>query len=162
MDCAAVRAVQGTGTDMCGQGSKFALRAAGDFGVAVVISTDKPEDEFFVAGVDEKGDIKVSTAAYGIVKIIETQDSSLFAGFFIIMKFNHVTGGIGMADKGFAFTGFCGAGHGFHLSTDDGDAVVITVAAGHDKSQPSGCLLENIVDSMRIRNNIKHFIDSFF
>lgn len=107
MYCATVRAVQGSGAYMGGQRGEFALRTAGYFGMPVVVSADKPENELFVAGVDEKGNIKVSTAAYGIVKIIETQDCCVFAGFFIIMKFNHITGGIGMADKGFAFTGLC-------------------------------------------------------
>ncbi|ECG1392248.1 TPA_asm: hypothetical protein GNB58_004864 [Salmonella enterica subsp. houtenae serovar 45:g,z51:-] len=88
---------------MGGQRGEFALRTAGYFGMPVVVSADKPENELFVAGVDEKGNIKVSTAAYGIVKIIETQDCCVF----IIMKFNHITGGIGIADKGFAFTGLC-------------------------------------------------------
>ncbi|EEG2784371.1 hypothetical protein GXR14_003084 [Salmonella enterica] len=83
--------------------------------MSVVVSADKPENEFFVAGVDEKRNIKVSTAAHGIVKLINTQDSCVFAGFFIIMKFNHITGDNGMVDKGFAFTGLCG-GHGFYLS----------------------------------------------
>ncbi|EHP5545180.1 hypothetical protein KPO98_004066 [Salmonella enterica] len=73
----------------------------------VVVSADKLENELFVAGIDEKGNIRVSTAVHGIVKIIETQDSSIFAGFFIIMKFYHITGVIGMADEGFAFTGLC-------------------------------------------------------
>lgn len=141
MYCAAVGAVQGSGAYMCGQGSKFALRAAGDFGVAAVISADKPEDEFFVTGVDEEGNTEVSTAVHGIVEFIKTQDSSLFASVVDIVQLHHITGLLRVADKGFTFTGFCGAGHGFHLSTDDGDAVVITAAAGHDKSQPSGCLL---------------------
>ena len=39
---AAVGAVLGTGTDMCGQGSEFALRAAGDIGVTAVTGADKP------------------------------------------------------------------------------------------------------------------------
>lgn len=35
----------------------------------------------------------------------------LFAGFFIIMKLNHIAGDIGVADLRFAFTGPGGAGH---------------------------------------------------
>ncbi|ECH1725676.1 hypothetical protein FPJ14_23585 [Salmonella enterica] len=98
---------------MGGQRCEFALCAAGCFGIPAVVSTDKPENELFVAGVDEKGNIKVSAAAHGIVEIIETQDSCVFAGFVIIMKLNHITGNIGMVDKGFALTGLCGTGHDF-------------------------------------------------
>ncbi|EJO7321621.1 hypothetical protein ACFE4M_004584 [Salmonella enterica] len=107
MDCAAVGAVQGTGTEMCGQGSKFALRAAGDFGVAAVISADKPEDEFFVTGINEEGNTEVSTAVHGIIEFIKTQDSSLFAGVVDIVQLHHITGLLGVADKGFTFTGRC-------------------------------------------------------
>ncbi|MGU3416603.1 hypothetical protein [Enterobacter bugandensis] len=103
---AAVGAVQGTGTDMCGQGSEFALRAAGDFGMTTVISADKPEDEFFVACINEEGNAEVSTAAYGIVEIIETQDSSVLAGIILIMTLNHITGRVRVADPGFTFAGF--------------------------------------------------------
>nr|WP_167565878.1 hypothetical protein [Candidatus Erwinia dacicola] len=87
----AVWSVPGTSADMCSQGSEFPLRAAGDFGVPVVVSADKPEDEFFVTGVDEEGNIEVITAAHGIVELIKMQDSSIFTSFFIIMKI--ITGG---------------------------------------------------------------------
>ncbi len=76
---------------MCSQGSEFSLRATGDFGVSVVVSADKLEDEFFVTGVDKEGNIEVITAAHGIVELIKTQDSSIFTSFFIIMKL--ITGG---------------------------------------------------------------------
>jgi hypothetical protein len=71
----------------------------------------KPEDEFFVAGVDKERNVKNSTAVHGIVEVIKTQDSSIFAGFLIIMKLSHITGYIGVADPGFAFTGFSRTGH---------------------------------------------------
>lgn len=77
----------------------------------MVISTDKPEDEFFITVVNKEGNIKVSTAVHGIVEIIKTQDSGVLAGFFIIMKLNHITGDISVADLRFAFTGFSRAGH---------------------------------------------------
>lgn len=65
---AAVRAVQGSGADMGGQRGELALRATGDFGMPVVVSADKPEDEFFVTGVDEEGNTEISTAVHGIVE----------------------------------------------------------------------------------------------
>lgn len=58
---------------MCSQGSEFPLCATGDFGVPVVVSADKPEDEFFIAVVDEEGNIEVSTAVHGIIEVIKTQ-----------------------------------------------------------------------------------------
>ena len=86
---AAVGAVQGAGSDMGGQGSKFALRAAGDFGVTAVISADKPEDEFFVTGISEEGNTEVSTAVHCIVEFIKTQGCSLFAGVTDIVQLHH-------------------------------------------------------------------------
>jgi|GEM_PF-2988451 len=77
----------------------------------MVISADKPEDEFFIAVVDEERDIKVGTAVHCIVKIIKTQDRSVLAGFFIFMKLNHITGDTSVANLRFAFTGFSRAGH---------------------------------------------------
>ncbi|EDB4569333.1 hypothetical protein [Salmonella enterica] len=104
---AAVGAVQGSGAYMGGQGCKFALRAAGDFGVAAVISADKPEDEFFVTGINEEGNTEVSTAVHGIVEFIKAQDSSLFVSVVDIVQLHHITGLLRVADKGFAFTGLC-------------------------------------------------------
>ncbi|EBE1092100.1 hypothetical protein WIH50_005599 [Salmonella enterica] len=106
MNGATFRAVHGTGGDMCGERSKLTLRAAGDFWVPTVIFADKPEDEFFVAVVNEKGNIKVSATGHGMVELIEAQDRCVLAGFFILMKFNHITGRIGVANPGFTFTGF--------------------------------------------------------
>ncbi|MEG5901891.1 hypothetical protein [Enterobacter bugandensis] len=103
---AAVGTVQGAGTDMCGQGSELSLRAAGNFGAATVISADKPENEFFVTGIDEEGNAEVSTAVHGIVERVKTQDSSVPAGIILIMKLNHITGRVRVADQGFTFTGF--------------------------------------------------------
>jgi hypothetical protein len=109
---AAVGAVQGTGTDMCGQGGEFTLRAAGDFGVTAVISADKPENELFVTGIDEERDIQGTAAVNGVVKIPEAQHVRV-TGCVVIVQLNHITGLVRMADKGFTFTGFCGTGHGF-------------------------------------------------
>ena len=77
----------------------------------MVISADKPEDEFFVTVVDEEGNIKINTTVHGIVEIIKTQDSGVLTSFFIIMKRNHITGDIGVVDLRFAFTGFSRACH---------------------------------------------------
>lgn len=140
MYCAAVRAVPGTGTDMCSQGSEFPLCATGDFGVPVVVSADKPEDEFFIAVVDEEGNIEVSTAAHGIVERIETHDSSIFTGFFIIMKLNHITGGAERRTSDLRLRGL--AEQAIKTLTENVDDEFITATAGYDKSQPSGCLLD--------------------
>lgn len=48
-----------------------------------------------------------SATGHGIAELVEARDSCVLAGFFIIMKFNHITGGhTGVADPGFTFTGF--------------------------------------------------------
>ena len=77
----------------------------------MVISADKPEDKLSVTVIDEERDIKVSTAAHGVVECIETQDRGIFTRFVIIMKLNHIAGDIRVADLRFAFTGFSRAGH---------------------------------------------------
>ncbi|MGU3416480.1 hypothetical protein ACLBW0_23135 [Enterobacteriaceae bacterium C34A] len=113
---AAVGAVQGTGSDMCDQGSEFALRAAGDFRVTTIISADKLEDEFVVAGIDEERDTQGTAAVNGVVKIPEAQHVRI-TGCVVIVQLNHITGLFRMADRGFAFMGFCGTGHGFPSQT---------------------------------------------
>ncbi|MEG5901893.1 hypothetical protein, partial [Enterobacter bugandensis] len=75
---------------MSGQGSEFALRAAGDFGVTTVISADKPEDELFVAGIDEERDTQGSAAVNGVVKIPEAQHVRV-TGCAVIVQLNHIT-----------------------------------------------------------------------
>ncbi|EDZ5934440.1 hypothetical protein ONZ27_005446 [Salmonella enterica subsp. enterica serovar Chandans] len=75
--------------------------------MTTVISADKPEDEFFVTGINEEGNTEVSTAVHGIVEFIKAQDSSLFASVVDIVQLHHITGLLRVADKGFAFTGLC-------------------------------------------------------
>ncbi|HFJ2164108.1 TPA: hypothetical protein ACGTPM_004331 [Salmonella enterica] len=107
MNGATFRTVHGTGPDKRSEGGKLTLCTAGNFWSATLIFTDKPEDEFFVAGVNEKGNIKVCTTGHGMVEIVEAQDRGVLAGFFIFVKFNHITGNICVAGPGFTFTGFC-------------------------------------------------------
>ncbi|HFW0075201.1 TPA: hypothetical protein ACIARG_004537 [Salmonella enterica subsp. enterica serovar Saintpaul] len=107
MNSVTFRTVHGTGPDKRSEGGKLTLCTTDDFWLAILIFTDKPEDEFFVAGVNEKGNIKVCTTGHGMVEIVEAQDRCVLAGFFIFVKFYHIAGDIGVAEPGFTFTGFC-------------------------------------------------------
>ncbi|MFP1498205.1 hypothetical protein ACLB1Q_36695 [Escherichia coli] len=63
------------GADTGSNGRKHPLRTAGNFRIAFVINTNKPEDHLFVSHIHKERNIQVCAALNGIVKIIKVQNS---------------------------------------------------------------------------------------
>ncbi|HDV1257996.1 TPA: hypothetical protein RHV46_003796 [Escherichia coli] len=72
---AALRTVHTAGADTGKNGRKHPLRTAGNFRIAFVINTNKPEDHLFVSHIHKERNIQVCAALNGIVKIIKVQNS---------------------------------------------------------------------------------------
>ncbi|HEB1798505.1 TPA: hypothetical protein RY505_003589 [Escherichia albertii] len=81
------------GADTGKNGRKFPLRTTGYFRITFVIDTNKPEDQLFVFRIHKEGNIQVSAALNGIVKIIKAQN---FCVFFvkevIVVKLHDIAG----------------------------------------------------------------------
>lgn len=78
MSGATVRAVTGAVDDMPGQEGKFTFRAAGNFGAAASVRADKPEDEFFITGIDEGRDVQVVAAVNGVIEMTKAKHAGIF------------------------------------------------------------------------------------